>query len=317
MQVIGEVRAADQVSITAETDGQVVEVRFRSGQPVRSGEVLIQLNDAIEQGHLVEARARYQLSLDQVRRIRELRSNDAAAGEELDLAEADVKIRQGELAALQAAVNQKQIRAPFGGELGIRRIDKGQYVSAGTPLVLLASQDKLYVDFRVPERHLAPLHPRSIVEVALDSIQTQGGNAVVEAIDPIIDSESRTAMVRAALANPPAGIRPGSFVRVSVPTSSPLPVVLIPESAIERTAAGETVYVFERGKEAQNAKVVRRAVHSAGRANGLVGIESGVAPGELVVTSGQAPLSDNLTVRALSNAAAASSTGTAQNGTAQ
>ncbi|MGC5702545.1 efflux RND transporter periplasmic adaptor subunit [Pseudomonas sp. NFXW11] len=296
LEAIGELEAIQQVSVPAEIGGRIVGLPIQSGQRVDRGQVLVQLNDAPQRGDLVRLQGTLENARVRLERLRRLVSVNATSKEAFDNAQTDLTTAKGALQALAAEIEQRTIRAPFAGTLGIRKVHLGQYVNPGDVLINLVGDQGLYVNFSVPEQAQSQLRPGVTLQVLLDALPEQALSAKVTSIDPFLD-RTRTLSVQARLQNPPASALPHMFARVRLAQPLPGNTLSVPETAVTYNAYGEELFVVQPGQDGQGAPTVRRvAVKTGDRHGGRVVIDSGLKPGAQVVVSGQIKLSDGAAI---------------------
>ena len=296
VEAIGELEAIEEVSVPAEIGGRIVELPIQSGQTVERGQVLVRLNDAPERGQLVHLQGQLANTRVRLERLQKLISSKAISRETLDDAQAQYTTARGALQELMARIEQRTIRAPFAGTLGIRKVHVGQYVNPGDTLINLMGNKGLYVNFSVPEQALNQFRTGSTLHIELDALPHQPLTAVVSSIDPFLD-RSRTLSVQAHLQHPPSAALPRMFAKVRLPQALPENTLSLPQTAVTYSAYGEDVYVVQPANNANNAPTVRRvSVKTGERRDGWVVIEQGLTMGDQVVTSGQIKLSDGARV---------------------
>ena len=310
LQAIGELEAVEEVSVPAEVGGRIVELPIESGQRVERGQVLMRLNDAPQRGQKVRLQGQVDNALVRLDRLKKLIHSNAVSREALDDAQAQYTTARGALQELMAQIEQRTIRAPFAGTLGIRKVHVGQYVNPGDTLINLIGNQGLYVNFSVPEQAMAHFKTGSPLLIELDALPGQPLTAVVSSVDPFLDS-SRTLSLQARLQDPPAAALPRMFARVRLPQAMPENTLSLPETAVTYSAYGEDVYLVQPALDAQSAPTVRRvSVKTGERRDGWVVINQGVAPGDQVVTSGQIKLSDGASIDPINSTALAADGGT-------
>jgi membrane fusion protein, multidrug efflux system len=305
---VGELEAVHQVLVSAEIGGRVTAINFSSGQQVRKGDVLITLNDAPEQAERLRLKAQLDNARTNHRRVKDLLRENAATQEQLDNALAARDMAQGELARTEAVIAQKTVRAPFDGRLGIRRVNQGQYLNVGDPVVSLIDTRSLYVNFSLEEQLSAQLRPGQPVQVRLDAFPDTPFTARITAIDPLI-GRSRTVQVQATLANPDARLAAGMYASVQVASPEVGQVLSVPETAVAYTAYGDTVFVARHDAAADALVVHRVSVRTGERQAGRVVIEQGLREDDQVVVSGQLRLSDGTAVQAIEDTLQAPASG--------
>ena len=294
---VGELEAARQVQVAAETGGRITAIRFASGQQVKLGEVLVQLNDAPEQASLLRLRAQRNNAETSYARTRQLVQDKAATQEQLDSALAMRDAALGEVRQTEALIAQKTIRAPFAGQMGIRRVHAGQYLNPADTVASLVDTKALLVNFSLDEQGSAKLAPGQAVQVTVDAYPDHVFAAQISAIDPMI-SRARMVQVQAKLANREGILKAGMYANVKVARDGNEQQLTVPETAVTYNSYGDTVFVAQQGK---TLTVKRVAVTLGERAEGRVEIVKGLAAGQQVVASGQLKLMDGMAVQAVAN----------------
>lgn len=290
----GELEAANQVQVAAETTGRITRIAFESGQAVKAGQLLVQLNDAPEQADRVRLSAQLRNARTLLQRINTLRTANVATQEQLDNATAALQMAQGELQQVDALIAQKAIRAPFAGKIGIRRVHQGQYLNTGEAIASLVDATRLHVNFSLAE-HAAPgLQVGQTAELMVDALPQRHFTARINAIDPMV-GKSRSVAVQATLANPDGQLQAGMYASVQLAAAQPTTVMAVPETAITYTAYGQTVFIATQAS-AGGLNVSRVQVTTGERWKGQVEVTSGLKAGDRVVVSGQLKLSDGMQV---------------------
>jgi membrane fusion protein, multidrug efflux system len=225
-----------------------------------------------------------------LKRAQELHTQNSNSQSDLDSAEAQAKQAEANIANLKSAVAKKTITAPFDGRIGIRTVNLGQYLPAGTAIVSLQSLDPIYVDFSLPQQQLADLVPGLPVHVTSDALPGQTIDGKITAIDPQVDNSTRNVQVQATLDNHDETLRPGMFANVAVELPAKNKVLVIPETAVLNTPYGDSVFIVDEVKDPQTGqagKVLRQQFVQLGATRGdFVAVISGLKPDEVVVTSG-------------------------------
>lgn len=289
LPAIGSVTAVRGVEISADLPGIVEEIAFESGDAVAKGALLVRQDTRQEQAQLAAAQARLELAKLRFDRASGLVQTGAVSRAEFDAASADVRQQEANIREVQAAIDRKTIRAPFSGVLGIRKVDLGQYLNSGTPIVPLQSLDPIYVDFAVPQNELGHVRVGGSVRILADGIPAAGLDSKIAAINSVVDTATRNVQVRSVLPNPKATLRPGMFVKAQVVLDQPSTVVAIPASSISYAPYGDSVYVVEdmKGPDGKSYKGARQQIVKLGAAQGdLVAIATGISAGQEIVTSG-------------------------------
>lgn len=288
LDAIGTVVAVNGVTLSADLPGVVETISFDSGRRVERGQVLVRLDTSQEQAQLAAAEAGLELTRLDLERKRSLLAKDAIPQALYDQVEAEHRQAQARVGEIRAAIDRKTIRAPFSGVLGIRRVNLGQYVAPGVPIVSLQALQPVYVEFTVPQQEGGRLQPGGEVSVTSDSISgiEQG---TIAAIDSIIDEATRNVRAQALFENRSRSLRPGMFVRVSIDQGMSTRAITLPASAISYAPFGDSVFIVEQveGPDGTSYTGVRQQFVKLGGARGdQVAVLSGIEPGEQVVTSG-------------------------------
>ncbi len=290
LAAVGTVAAVRGVAVSNESPGVVTAIHFESGQVVRAGQVLVELDTSVERAQLASAEARKELADVSAGRSRALAQREAASKAQLDADEAQLKTSSADFGALKAQIDRKTVRAPFAGRLGIRNVNLGQYLQPGTPVTVLESLGAVYVDFTVPQQYLPDVKTGTPVRVSLtDAVAGAGGvlDGVIGAIDPTIDATTRSIKLRASVPNHKDKLRPGMFVNVEVVRDQKSRVVTAPVTAIVHASYGDSVFVVEPGPTDKANKVARQQFVRIGPARGdFVAILDGVKVGQELVTAG-------------------------------
>ncbi len=288
LAAVGSVNAVHGVTIGADLPGLVTRIAFESGRPVRAGDVLVQLDSRQEQAQLAAAEAQDHLNRLNLERARQLRDQGIIAQADLDQAAATAQQGEAAIGEIRATIERKTIRAPFAGVAGIRRIDLGQYVAGGDPIVPLQALDPVYVDFALPQQQVGQLHRGAEVQVSAAHVAgTPSGH--VTAVDSKVDEATRNVHVQATLSNHDGALSPGMFVDVRVMTGTGERVIAVPATAINHAPYGDSVYVVTgmKGPDGKPYRGARQQLVKVGGSRGdQVAVVSGLQGGDEVVTSG-------------------------------
>lgn len=286
---IGTVQAVNGVTVSADLPGIVETIAFDSGRTARAGEILVELNTSQERAQLAAAEARRDLARLSLERVRGLLERGVSSQAEYDAAVAEYDEARANVGEIQATIERKTIEAPFSGILGIRRVNVGQYLKSGDPVVPLQSLDPIHVNFAVPQQDLGDVRAGGRVRVAADGMPGVEFTGPITAVDSVVDSSTRNVEVQATLANPGGALRPGMFVTVQVVLDATVPVVALPASAISYAPYGDSVFIVEelQGPDGRPYRGARQQFVKLGGSRGdQIAVASGVAPGQEVVTSG-------------------------------
>ncbi|MGO8779341.1 MAG: efflux RND transporter periplasmic adaptor subunit [Rhodomicrobium sp.] len=292
LSAIGTLTADQQVNVTTQIAGQVREIHFVSGQRVKKGDKLVQLDDAPERADLANFEAQAHLAEANMERTMTLLKSDFVARQTMDQNRSVLDQAKAQIQRTQAIIDQKLIRAPFDGVLGIRQVNLGQYIGAGTNIVGLINLDTLHVDFRLPEQNASKLTIGQEIDIAADAMPGKSFKAKITAIEPRVSESTRTLSVQGTLSNPGETLRPGMFADVSVVLPPKSDAITIPVTALDATLYGSSVLVLEpEGNPSDKVFKLRREPVTAGLYFGnQVEIANGLKGGETVVASGQTKL---------------------------
>jgi membrane fusion protein (multidrug efflux system) len=292
LTAIGSIAAARGVAISNESPGVVKRIAFDSGQVVKPGQVLVELDTSVERAQLANAQARMELAQQTVTRTRTLKERGVLTASQLENDESQYKAAMADVAALEAQIARKTVRAPFAGRLGIREVNLGQYLSPGTTLTTLEALESVYVDFALPQQTLSSVQNGLPVRITLtDEGGKQGFSAEgqVSAVDPSVDPATRSIRVRASVPNAEQKLRPGMFASVSVMLPKRESIVAIPATAVVHAPYGDSIFIVETPKDAKDKKVkqVRQQFVRLGEERGdYVAVVEGIKVGEEVVVAG-------------------------------
>lgn len=300
LEAVATLNAEQGVTLSAEEAGKVVRVAFESGSAVSKGDLLIELDTSVEEANLAAAVAKQEWTERQLTRSQRLRASNAVSQEVLDDALSQKRQADAEVESLRALIAKKKITAPFSGRTGIRLVNVGEFVAAGTALVPLHSLNPLYADFSLPQQDVASVAVGQRVEIAVDAFPGQNFSGVVSAVNPQVDASTRNVAVRATIENPEEKLRPGMFAQAKVVLPGEETFIALPATSVQYAPYGDTVYVIEKMKDPQGNEYtgVRQQVVKLGRRQGeQIAILNGLKPGEEIVTSGVFKLHSGAAVR--------------------
>jgi membrane fusion protein (multidrug efflux system) len=288
------------VDVTTEIGGLVREVRFKSGDEVKAGQVLVQLNADADVGLLRSLEAAAELARIVYERDKEQFAIQAVSKAVLDGDAADLKSKEAQVAQQAAVVEKKTIRAMFEGRLGINAVNLGQYVNPGDKIVTLQSLDPIFVDFFLPQQNLSRLKIGLTVTVTTDAIPGRTFEGRINAINPKVDPDTRNLQIEATIANAKHELLPGMYATVTVQSGGVQQYLTLPQTSVTFNPYGESVYVIEEGGKGADGKPVltaRQTFVTVGETRGdQVAILKGIKPGDLVATSGQLKLKNGSAV---------------------
>ncbi|MBN9060161.1 MULTISPECIES: efflux RND transporter periplasmic adaptor subunit [Kaistia] len=294
LEAVGSVRAVNGANLSAEVPGIVSALHFESGADVKAGDLLLELEASDDIAHLNALKATADLQRIVFERDSRLLKNQAIAQQQVDTDKSNLLSAESLADQQQALVDYKSVKAPFSGRLGIRQVDLGQYLPAGTPIVTLQQLDPIYVDFYVPQQALAAIRKGQPVTAKVDTFPDRSFKGEVSSINAQVDTATRTVQIRASVENKDFLLLPGMFATVDIETAAPQHYVTLPQTAIAYNSYGDIAYlVDDKGKDAngQPQLVARQAFVTTGPTRGdQVAILDGVKAGETVVTAGQLKL---------------------------
>ncbi len=301
LEAVGSLRALQGVELTSELPGIVADIYFQQGKPVKAGEPLLQLRCYDDQARLKSLTATAKLAQLTYQRSQAQFNVKAISQQTLDNDKANLDIALANVAAQQALLDKKLIRAPFTGQLGVRAVDVGQYLAAGTAITTLQALDNLFVDFLMPQQALSSVAIGQAVQVKTDAYVGQEFTGVISVINPKVDLNTRNVQIRATLKNPGHKLLPGMYAKVLVSTGAAQAFVTLPRTAISFSPYGATVYLIKgNGKDDKgNDKLMAKQTFvTTGASRGdQIAVTQGVSVGDQVVTSGQVKLHNGSPVR--------------------
>jgi len=299
LTAVGDLAAVHQVNVTSDVSGRITDIMFTPGATVKAGSPLVQLFDGPEQGDLASFKAQAtgaQLALD---RAKQLASRQFGPQATVDAAQATYDQAMAGIAKTEAIISQKLVRAPFDGELGVRHVEVGQFLTAGTQIVTLTDLSQLYANFTVTEKGSAALKVGQTVRVTVDAYPGRIFEGKITAIEPQIATDTRNIRVQATLDNPDRILKPGMFTTTTVVLPDKPPVVTVPETAVDYTLYGDSVFLITEKKEDDgktSLTAVRAFVRTGDRIAGRAEILSGLKAGDRVVAVGQLKLQSGAAV---------------------
>ncbi|MFZ1966742.1 MAG: efflux RND transporter periplasmic adaptor subunit [Bradyrhizobium sp.] len=299
LTAVGDLAAVHQVNVTSDVSGRITDIMFTAGASVKADSPLLQLFDGPEQGDLASFKAQAtgaSLALD---RAKQLAARQFGPQSTADAAQATYDQANAGIAKTEALISQKLVRAPFDGELGVRRVEVGQYLSAGTQIVTLTDLSMLYANFTVPEKASAALKVGQIVRLSVDAYPGRTFDGKITTIEPQILADTRNIRVQATIANPDHILKPGMFTTTTVVLPDKPPVITVPETAVDYTLYGDSVFLITE-KKSDDGKTsltaVRTFVRTGDRVDGHAEILEGLKSGDRVVAVGQLKLQSGAAV---------------------
>jgi membrane fusion protein, multidrug efflux system len=290
LTAVASVVAAQGVAVSNDAPGMVSRLYFESGDTVKQGQILVQLDANVERAQIASAQARRQLAETSLKRTQALVQSGAIAPAQLDADESAFKTLTADTATLEAQVQRKVIRAPFSGRLGIREVNLGQYLAPGTRIAVLEATKTVFLDFSLPQEQIAKLQ----VGMRVRALDTTNDAPIVDgsisAIEPAVDTTTRSVKVRASLPNKDDKLRPGMFVKAAVVMPEKQSVTAIPATALVHASFGDSVFVVESKPAKPGQKPTSEArqqfVRTGESRGDFVAVLDGIQAGDEIVTSG-------------------------------
>ena len=288
VNAVGSLQAIQGVEVSPEVPGLVAEITFKSGARVNTGDKLLQLDATAEKAELRSLEAQLVLAQQDFDRAKGLQQKTVLSQAQLDRAKSVLDSIAAQAEEQQALIARKTIRAPFNGQLGIREINLGEYLSPGTPIVTLQQLDPIFANFSVPERFFGILGLGQIVELELAAYPGDIFKGKISAISPKVEARTRNIELQATLQNPQGLLRPGMFSRITILLGGHTEVITLPRTAVDFLPYGNSVFLIEGADGALT--VSRRQVTTGRIQGGQVEIVTGLEPGQRVVRTGQLKL---------------------------
>ncbi|MFL5018682.1 MAG: efflux RND transporter periplasmic adaptor subunit [Rhizobium sp.] len=293
LTAVGDLAAVHQVNVTSDVSGRITEILFQAGANVKAGTPLLQLFDGPEQADLASFKAQSTMAQLSLERAKQLAARQFGPQATVDQAQSLFDQANAGIAKTQAIISQKLVRAPFDGELGVRKVEVGQYLTAGTQIVSLTDLSELYANFTITEKDSGNLKVGQVVRIKVDAYPGRSFEGKITTIEPQISTDTRNIRVQATIANPERILKPGMFVTTTVVLPDKPPVITIPETAVDYTLYGDSVYLISEKKE-EDGKIsltaTRSFVQTGNRIEGRAEILKGLKPGDRVVAVGQLKL---------------------------
>jgi membrane fusion protein (multidrug efflux system) len=294
LQAVGTARAVRGVDVTTEIEGLVVSINFKSGEEVREDQVLVQLEADADTALLHALQAEAELARTTLERDKRQFAVKAISQATLDVAAADFKNKEAQVAQQAAILAEKTIKAPFGGRLGITFVNPGQYLNPGDKIVTLQAIHSILVDFFVPQKEIARFTIGQKIDITTDTYPNRTFEGKITVINPLVDSKTRNIQIEAAIDNPKGELLPGMFVSVKIQLGQPQRHLTLPQTAVSYNPYGDTVYVIEssgKGPGGKSTLIAKQTFVTLGETRGdQVAILKGIQEGDQVVTAGQLKL---------------------------
>jgi membrane fusion protein, multidrug efflux system len=299
LAAVGELAAVHQVNVTSDVSGRITEILFSAGADVKAGAPLVQLFDAPEQGDLANFKAQATVAQLSLERAKQLAARNFGPQATVDQTQAAYDQALAGIAKTEALISQKLVRAPFDGELGVRKVEVGQYLTAGSQIVSLTDLSMLYANFTVTEKDSGQLKVGQTVRIKVDAYPNRTFEGKLTTIEPQVATDTRNIRVQATIANPDKILKPGMFATTTVVLPDKPPVITVPETAVDYSLYGDSVYLITEKKEndgKNSLTAVRTFVQTGKRHDGRAEIVRGLKVSDRVVALGQIKLQSGAAV---------------------
>lgn len=293
ISAVGSLRALRGVDISSEVTGMVQTVNIKSGDNVRTGQTILQLNADSDVAKLQTLLAARDLAQSVYERNKKQFAAQAVSKASLESDASDLKSKQTQVVEQEALVRKKTISAPFAGKSGICSVNPGQYLNPGDKIVTLQAIDSIYIDFNLPQQELSRVAHNQTVVAVTDTYPDKKFKGRISAINSKVDSQTRNVQVEAVVGNPGHELLPGMYATVKIEAGRRNRYLTIPRTAVTFNPYGETVYVVENVKDdkGKTRKGVKQVFVTVGASRGdQVAVLKGIKEGDIVVTSGQLKL---------------------------
>jgi membrane fusion protein (multidrug efflux system) len=305
LTAVGTFRAVNGADLALEASGVVEKIHFQSGEDAAAGQLLLELRKDTDVAKLNSLKATAELNAINLRRDQAQLKIHAASQASVDTDLANLKSANAEVAQQEAVIAQKTLRAPFAGRLGIRAVDLGQYIGAGSVIVTLQALDPIFLDFLLPQQVLSGLEVGQPISATVDAFPGATFVGKIAAISSKVDQASRNVQIRASLSNGDHRLRPGMFASVEIATGKPERFVTLPQTAIVYAPYGNSVFLVDKAEAKGDGKaapptglVARQTFVRLGNARGdQISVLEGLQEGATVVTAGQIKLRNGTPVK--------------------
>jgi len=288
----GSIEANENVEIRSEVSGMVEKIMFAEGTQVSKGQVLVKVNDIELRAQLSQALTKQKLASENERRAKLLLQKEAISQEEYDIASAEYRSLKAQTQLIQAQIAKTTIRAPFSGKIGLRNISPGTYVTPTTIITKLVSSSQVKISFSIPEKYAAEIDNNTTIQFTIPN-NTQKFSAKIYAIEPEIETATRTLKIRAIADNSNGKLIPGTFATIELPLKNIKDAIVIPTEAVVPIQDGKVVYIANKGK----AKEVK--IQTLARTSKEVVVTDGIKSGDTILTSGVMSLKDESEIKVM------------------
>ena len=300
IEAVGSLRAVNGADLSLELAGVVETLNFQSGDDVQANKVLLRLRDFDDVAKLKSLQAQADLAkVTYDRDVKQLNAK-AVAQAVVDNDEANLRNLRAQVDQQRELVDKKTLKAPFAGHLGIRQVDLGQYLAAGTAIVTLQALTPIYVDFLLPQKALAQIEVGQALKIKVDTFPGKDFPGKISSINSRVDATTRNIQVRATIDNNDRKLLPGMFATVSIDAGAPQKLITVPQTAIAYNPYGNLVYIVDNkgnGPDGKPQLVVRQTFVTTGATRGdQVAVLKGIKEGDEIVTAGQMKLRNGVSI---------------------
>ncbi len=293
----GSLVALQGAALSAQVAGIVDTIDFRSGQDVKQGQLLLTLRPNNDDAVLAQLKATAKLDAITYRRDLAQYQARAVSAQTVDTDRANLASAEAQVRSQKALMQEKRIYAPFAGRIGIRAVDIGQFLAAGTTIATLEQLNPIAVDFYLPQTALRTIRPGMKVDISVDGFPGIEFKGKITALDSAVGTATRMIQIRAMLTNPHDELRPGMFARISIDVGAPHNEITLPKTAIAYNPYGDTVFLAKHDKQSKTGKSAEQVFVTLGQTRGdQVAVLKGLKPGDEIVVSGQVKLKNGTPV---------------------
>ncbi len=297
---IGTIKAVNGSMLSSEASGRVSAVNFSSGDVVEKGQVLVELDSGVENAELLALQSKLTLETLNAKRQKALRKKGANSESDLDEALANLRTMEANVLKLKEIIRRRKIIAPFSGVTGILKVDVGETIASGTPVVSLQNFSKLHVNFSLPQQDISELKIGNIIELSFDAFKGEVFRGTLSAINSSVDIETRNIELQGVLENKDNKLRPGMFANVRVLLDKKNEVLSIPSTSISYAPYGNTVYLVKRkkskGEDSETTYVSHLPVTLGRKYGDRISVLSGLKEGDEIVSAGTFRLKNNTSI---------------------
>ncbi|MCP5079330.1 MAG: efflux RND transporter periplasmic adaptor subunit [Psychromonas sp.] len=300
LKAIGFIEPIQGVTVANEVVGKVVKINFESGQKLKEGTPLVYLDSAVEKANLKATKGRMPAVERNLKRMRSLYKKGSVSSGKVDEAEAEFLALQGQIEGYQATISRRVIKAPFTGIAGLRNVYMGQYLKAGSDIVRLENISRMRLRFIIPQNDLNQIHIGQAMDIYVDAQPNTAFTGTISAIEPAVNYQSGVIQVQADIPNKQQMLRSGMFAKANIILPTLTSQIIVPETAINFTLYGETVYIItdQKDKNGESFKRVDQKIVKLGKnIDGSVHVLEGLKAGDVIATSGQVRLSNGVHVK--------------------